>query len=103
MLRRIAFIKASQAAGIPLARIGQMLAALGETDSPTKRLWHRASTEWVDDINERIALLERLRDQVESCVGCGCLSMTACQLLNPDDALGARGPGPQRLLPTPGA
>lgn len=98
MLRRVAFIRASQAAGIPLATIGSVLEVLGEHESPTKSMWHRASQRWVDDLDERIALLQRMRDLMDSCVGCGCLSMKACHLLNPDDAYAQQGLGTNRLL-----
>lgn len=98
MLRRVAFIRASQAAGIPLATIGSVLEALGEHESPTKSMWHRASQRWVDDLDERIALLQRMRDLMDSCVGCGCLSMKACLLLNPGDAYAQQGLGNNRLI-----
>lgn len=98
MLRRVAFIKASQAAGIPLAEIADVLAALGSHESPTPAMWEEASRRWVADLNRRIELLERMRDMMGSCVGCGCLSMTECHLLNPYDELAAKGPGPHRLM-----
>lgn len=98
MLRRIAFIKASQAAGIPLAVIAEVLGELGATESPPKAMWEAASKRWINDINERIALLEKMRDMIGSCVGCGCLSLGACHLLNPGDELNQLGAGPRRLL-----
>ncbi|MGW0038825.1 redox-sensitive transcriptional activator SoxR [Gordonia sp. NPDC003376] len=98
MLRRVAFIKASQVAGIPLGVIAEVLAELGHTESPSKAMWEAASRRWLDDLDTRIALLERLRDMIGSCVGCGCLSLGACHLLNPGDELNRLGPGPRRLL-----
>lgn len=97
MLRRVAFIRASAAAGIPLTKIGEVLAVLGTTESPTPRMWEKASKQWIDDINERIELLEHMRDLMGSCVGCGCLSMSSCKLLNPDDVAASTGPGASRL------
>lgn len=98
MLRRVAFIKASQTAGIPLSVIAEVLAELGDTESPSKAMWEAASRRWIDDLNERIALLENMRDMIGSCVGCGCLSLGSCHLLNPGDELNRAGPGPRRLL-----
>ncbi len=98
MLRRVAFIKAAQSAGIPLSEIGDVLDALGTREAPTAAMWESASQRWVDDLNRRIALLERMRDLMGSCVGCGCLSMTDCHLLNPGDEMGKQGPGPRRLM-----
>ncbi|MBR7190975.1 MULTISPECIES: redox-sensitive transcriptional activator SoxR [unclassified Gordonia (in: high G+C Gram-positive bacteria)] len=98
MLRRVAFIRASQVAGIPLSVIGEVLAELGDHESPPKSMWEAASKRWMDDINQRIALLENMRDMIGSCVGCGCLSLGECHLLNPGDELNKLGPGPRRLL-----
>lgn len=98
MLRRIAFIRASQVAGVPLSVIGEVLAELGDHESPSQTMWEAASTRWIDDIDRRIALLEKLRDMIGSCVGCGCLSLGDCHLLNPGDELNRFGPGPRRLL-----
>ncbi|WP_040510405.1 redox-sensitive transcriptional activator SoxR [Gordonia soli] len=98
MLRRVAFIRASQAAGIPLSVIADVLAELGDHESPPKSMWEKASKRWISDINNRIALLENMRDLIGSCVGCGCLSLGACHLLNPGDELNSLGPGPRRLM-----
>ena len=98
MLRRVAFIKASQTAGIPLAVIAEVLGELGDTESPSTAMWEAASKRWIDDLDHRIALLEKMRDMIGSCVGCGCLSLSACRLLNPGDELHRQGPGPRRLL-----
>lgn len=98
MLRRVAFIKASQTAAIPLSVIAEVLSELGDHESPSKSMWEAASRRWIADLNERIALLENMRDMIGSCVGCGCLSLGECHLLNPGDELNKLGPGPRRLI-----
>ncbi|MEP9394307.1 MULTISPECIES: redox-sensitive transcriptional activator SoxR [Gordonia] len=99
MLRRVAFIKASQTAGIPLAVIADVLGELGDTESPSTQMWEAASQRWIDDLDQRIALLQKMRDMIGSCVGCGCLSLNACHLLNPGDELHRQGSGARRLMP----
>jgi len=97
-LRRVAFIRASQRVGIPLATIRDVLAVLPEGRTPTREDWARASQCWHDDLTARIRQLEALRDNLTECIGCGCLSIDRCGLANRYDALGAEGPGPRRLL-----
>jgi len=97
MLRRDAFIRASQRVGIPLARIKAALDTLPVRRTPTARDWARLSAAWCRDLDDRIRQLQDLRDRLTGCIGCGCLSLTDCQLANPDDALGAQGAGPRRL------
>jgi MerR family redox-sensitive transcriptional activator SoxR len=92
-LRRVAFIKMSQRLGIPLARVGDALATLPADRVPTSRDWARLSAGWRTDLDDRILHLQRLRDNLADCIGCGCLSLRACALFNPDDALGADGSG----------
>jgi MerR family transcriptional regulator, redox-sensitive transcriptional activator SoxR len=92
-LRRVAFIKMSQRLGIPLARVRDALATLPADRVPTSRDWARLSAEWRPDLDDRIVHLQRLRDNLADCIGCGCLSLRACALFNPNDALGADGPG----------
>jgi MerR family transcriptional regulator, redox-sensitive transcriptional activator SoxR len=101
MLRRVAFIRASQRVGIPLAQIKEALDTLPARRTPTVRDWARLSTAWCADLDERIRQLQDLRDRLTGCIGCGCLSLTDCQLANPGDALGAAGPGPRRLSAQP--
>jgi MerR family transcriptional regulator, redox-sensitive transcriptional activator SoxR len=101
MLRRVAFIRASQRVGIPLARIKAALDTLPERRTPTARDWARLSAAWCRDLDERISALQDLRDRLTGCIGCGCLSLTDCQLANPDDTLGAAGAGPRRLSQKP--
>ncbi|MCG7597356.1 redox-sensitive transcriptional activator SoxR [Mycobacterium sp. PSTR-4-N] len=96
-LRRVAFIRMSQRLGIPLARIREALATLPTDRTPTSKDWARLSAGWRDDLDERITHLERLRDNLAGCIGCGCLSLKTCTLANPDDVLAAHGPGAARL------
>jgi MerR family redox-sensitive transcriptional activator SoxR len=80
VLRRVAFIRASQTVG-----------------TPTRRDWERLSAAWRDDLDQRITGLQHLRDRLSGCIGCGCLSLGLCKLMNPDDRLGRQGPGPHNL------
>jgi len=96
-LRRVAFIRASQRVGIPLARIKDALDGLPANRTPSRADWTRLSQQWRADLDDRIAQLQRLRDRLAGCIGCGCLSLTACQLVNPGDALGREGPGARNL------
>lgn len=97
VLRRIAVIKVAQRVGIPLAEISKALGSLPRDASPTAEDWRRLSAQWRKDLNERIDALTALRDQLSDCIGCGCLSLRACRLRNPDDALANKGCG-ARLL-----
>jgi MerR family redox-sensitive transcriptional activator SoxR len=99
VLRSIAIIKVAQRAGIPLATIREKLANLPSDRKVTMADWEILSTEWRDDLNDRIARLTRLRDQMTSCIGCGCLSVEDCPLRNPGDELAEKGSGPQILEP----
>jgi MerR family redox-sensitive transcriptional activator SoxR len=101
VLRRIAVIKVAQRAGIPLIRIKQAFSELPAHRAPTKDDWERLSAEWREELDGRISRLTRLRDQMDRCIGCGCLSTIHCPLRNPDDALAAEGPGPRLLDPAP--
>ncbi|MCF6524672.1 redox-sensitive transcriptional activator SoxR [Streptomyces sp. JJ36] len=96
-LRRVAFIRASQRLGIPLAAIREVLALLPEGRTPTREDWARVSECWRSDLDARIRLLEQLRDNLTDCIGCGCLSIDRCALANPHDRLGDEGPGARRL------
>lgn len=98
MLRRVAVIKVAQAVGIPLKRIKRALDALPDERTPNAADWRRLSSDWRQELDDRIAQLTRLRDRLEGCIGCGCLSMAACPLRNPDDRLAGEGPGPRYLV-----
>ena len=98
VLRRIAFIQAGRAAGIPLADVNAALETLPANRTPSRRDWERLSNRWRADLDERIATLEALRNRLTTCIGCGCLSIDNCELLNPDDEAAEQGPGPHFLL-----
>jgi MerR family redox-sensitive transcriptional activator SoxR len=101
VLRRIAIIKVAQRAGIPLKDVGNALATLPDRRTPTAKDWNMLSASWKADLDDRIARLTRLRDQLAGCIGCGCLSIQDCPLRNPYDELGKLGPGPRLLDPEP--
>ncbi|WGX94892.1 redox-sensitive transcriptional activator SoxR [Nocardioides sp. L-11A] len=103
MLRRVAFIRVSQGVGVSLAEIRDALATLPEGRTPTKADWARLSRTWRGALDERIARLERLRDTLDDCIGCGCLSLRSCSLANPGDVLQEYGDGPVRLVGRSGA
>lgn len=94
VLRRISVIKAAQKMGIALEQIKQALARLPDNRTPTAGDWEKLSTFWRDDLDVRIAYLERLRDSLTGCIGCGCLSMKNCPIYNEDDKLASEGSGP---------
>ncbi len=96
-LRRVAFIRAAQRVGIPLARIREVLDELPQERVPARSDWVRLSTGWREELDARIAELQGLRDDLTGCIGCGCLSLETCQLANPRDVLGREGPGARRL------
>ena len=95
VLRRVAIIKVAQAVGIPLAEVRARLAAMPDTG---KAAWARLAQEWRGELDFRIALLTRLRDRLDGCIGCGCLSVDECPLRNPEDRVAAEGPGPRHLI-----
>ncbi len=97
MLRRVAFIRAAQQLGIGLAEIGEALAGLPQQRTPTKADWARLSARWRAGLDARIAALQALRDRLDGCIGCGCLSLRACALSNPGDQCASAGSGAQRL------
>lgn len=101
VLRRVVLIKIAQRLGIPLASIGEALQALPDGRTPNAQDWERLSALWREDLDERINKLMLLRDKLNGCIGCGCLSMEACPLRNQDDKLAEHGPGAQLLEPTP--
>jgi MerR family transcriptional regulator, redox-sensitive transcriptional activator SoxR len=98
VLRRLAFIRAAQTIGLSLEEVAAALAELPDARTPTRADWTRLSRSWRARLDEQIAALERLRDGLDSCIGCGCLSLRRCIISNPGDVVGSRGPG-ARLLP----
>ena len=96
-LRRVAFIRMSQRLGIPLARVRSALATLPADRVPTSKDWAKLSAGWRQELDDRILHLQRLRDNLAECIGCGCLSLRSCALFNPGDVLAAQGPGAVRL------
>jgi MerR family transcriptional regulator, redox-sensitive transcriptional activator SoxR len=99
VLRRIAVIRVAQRAGISLAAIRAALKTLPDERTPTAEDWKRLSQVWRADLDLRIQRLMGLRDQLDGCIGCGCLSLGVCPLRNPWDELGRQGPGPRLLDP----
>ena len=96
-LRRVAIIKVAQRLGIPLASIKAALDSLPKGRTPTDQDWRKLSARWHDELDDRIGKLTRLRDQLNGCIGCGCLSMKQCPLRNPWDTLAGQGTGPRLL------
>lgn len=97
-LRRVAFIRIAAQVGLSLDEIRQALDSLPNRRTPTRSDWERLSRSWRARLDEQISLLQRLRDNLTGCIGCGCLSLKDCGLYNPGDMLAAQGPGPRRLL-----
>jgi len=100
VLRRIAVIKVAQKVGIPLKEIRHAFTSLPMERTPTTEDWSLLSTRWRTDLDDRIARLTRLRNQLSDCIGCGCLSLESCPLNNPGDQLSKEGPGPRLLDPS---
>ena len=98
-VRRLAFIRAAQRVGVPLASIRAALGALPAERTPTAADWAKLSAHWQQELDTRIALLTRLRGDLSGCIRCGCLSLERCGLINPGDAFGAEHPGENDLTP----
>jgi MerR family redox-sensitive transcriptional activator SoxR len=97
MLRRISLIIVAKRLHIPLSDVAEVFAGLPVDRAPTHKDWQRVSRRWKEQLEERRRVIETLEQELTGCIGCGCLSMKACLLLNPDDTLRGRGPGPVRL------
>jgi len=97
-IRRVSFIRVAQQVGLRLEEIREALASLPDGRTPTEKDWHRLSTSWKPRLEEQIALLSRLRDRLDACIGCGCLSLRVCHIVNPGDVASAGGPGPRYVL-----
>lgn len=100
-IRRLSFILIAQRAGLSLARIEAALAILPQGRNPSRAQWTTIAAGMRDDLDDRIKLLERMRDRLDGCIGCGCLSLDTCALYNNGDRAGRTGPGPRYLLGDP--
>lgn len=97
-IRRVSFILIAQKLGLGLAEIEEKLASLPEGRNPSLRDWQNISRQMRFQIDEKVRLLTRTRNQLDQCIGCGCLSLEKCRLYNKDDKLGLKGPGPRAVL-----
>ena len=98
-LRRVAFIRTAQRVGLTLEEVSEALSTLPQGRTPTKADWARLSRSWRPRLDEQIRRIELLRDRLDGCIGCGCLSLRTCTLVNPGDVLAEQGPGAVRLRP----
>jgi len=97
-LRRVSFIRIAQQVGLSLDEVGEALSSLPRNRTPTPKDWERLSASWRPRLDAQIAMLERLRDRLSGCIGCGCLSLKVCRLANPDDTAASHGPGPRWII-----
>ncbi|MGI9394675.1 MAG: redox-sensitive transcriptional activator SoxR [Boseongicola sp.] len=97
-LRRVAIIRIAQSVGVSLSEVKSVLDRIPRDKTISAQAWADAAAPWKTLLDDRISLLHRLRDQIGFCIGCGCLSLESCPLYNPDDALGANGPGARRWI-----
>ncbi len=98
VIRRVSFIRTAQRVGLTLEEIGEALASLPNERTPTAADWARLARTWGPRLDERIEILTRLREQLDTCIGCGCLSLRSCGIWNPDDVAATLGDGPRYLL-----
>lgn len=97
-LRTISIVRAAHKLGIPLDEVGDALSTLPDTRQPTKKDWEKMSKLWAHNLDQRILEMQRLRNYMNVCIGCGCLSLKVCQLFNPNDKVASHGPGPRYLI-----
>ena len=97
-IRRLSFVKIAQQFGFTLPKIGALMASLPEGRVPTKRDWEKISRQFRATLDSQIHALEQLRDNLDGCIGCGCLSLKKCRLYNPDDRAARLGPGPRYVM-----
>lgn len=97
-IRRLSFVIVAQRFGFSIARIREVMAMLPESRTPTERDWQKIAQGMRAELDQRIEALERMRDSLDGCIGCGCLSMKKCALYNPDDEIAARGAGPRFFM-----
>jgi len=100
-LRRVAFIQVAQRIGLSLGEVGEALASLPSSRTPTRDDWNELASRWLPRIDDQIAALELLRDRLDGCIGCGCLSLDTCELYNTGDRAARRGAGARYLLGDP--
>src|SRR5262249_39482609 len=100
-IRRVSFIRVAQEVGLSLDEVRDALSTLPQGRTPTAKDWERLSRSWRPRLDAQIVMLERLRDRLSSCIGCGCLSLRDCRLLNPGDRAAERGSGPRYVLGDP--
>lgn len=98
VLRRVSFIRIAQRVGLSLAEVSEALASLPDGRTPTSKDWAKLARTWQPRLDDQIAVLTRLRNELDGCIGCGCLSLSSCGLWNPDDAAATLGTGPRYLL-----
>jgi MerR family redox-sensitive transcriptional activator SoxR len=98
VLRRLAIIRMGQELGISLSEVGEALSHVPLGQSPSAEDWRRMSEVWYEKLDRRVTMLIRMRDELNGCIGCGCLSTSSCPLMNPGDRLSAEGSGPRRLM-----
>lgn len=98
MLRRVSFIRIAQIVGLSLDEIREAMASLPHGRTPDEHDWAMLSSSWRPRLDEQIAMMERLRERLGACIGCGCLSLKVCKLVNPDDVAGEAGPGPRYVI-----
>lgn len=98
VLRRLALIRAAQEVGLPLSEVADALSALPQKRTPTPEDWRQIATRWAETLDQRIRILQRLRHDLDGCIGCGCLSLQRCQLVNPADQFGEEGTGAVSLV-----
>ena len=97
-IRRVSFILIAQQLGLALGEIQELMASLPPGRTPTAKDWRMISQAIRDRLDDQIAQLERTRDRLDGCIGCGCLSLEHCAIYNPDDRLAEKGPGPRQIL-----
>ena len=98
VIRRVSFIRAAQQVGLTLSEIGEFMKSLPEQRTPHRQDWGEVASSWQARLDEQLQLLERLKDRLTGCIGCGCLSLDICPLFNPGDALADEGTGPRLLM-----
>lgn len=98
VIRRVSFIRAAQQVGLTLGEIGEFMKSLPEQRTPHRQDWGEVAASWQSRLDDQMQLLERLKDRLTGCIGCGCLSLDICPLFNPDDELADEGPGPRLLI-----